>query len=81
MANLVMRAVLRLQSKPSLLAPRERQVFELVGEGATDCQIAAQVGIKEGTVRRTIARIKEKLDLDSRSDLVREAALSSAKRQ
>jgi DNA-binding NarL/FixJ family response regulator len=54
-----------------LLADRELQVFELTAQGLATREIAAKLGIDVKTVETYRARIKEKLKLDSSSDLLK----------
>ncbi len=42
------------------LTPRERQIAAMLGEGKAPKQIAAELGIATGTVRRMIYRVMEK---------------------
>jgi two-component system response regulator NreC len=53
------------------LSRRERQVLVLVGQGHTNKEVAAQIGVGEKTVETYRARVAEKLDLHSRADFVR----------
>ena len=55
------------------LSRRERQVLVLVGQGHTNKEVAAQIGVGEKTVETYRARVAEKLDLHSRADFVRYA--------
>jgi two-component system, NarL family, response regulator NreC len=55
------------------LSRRERQVLALVGQGHTNKEVAAQIGVGEKTVETYRARVAEKLDLHSRADFVRYA--------
>jgi two-component system, NarL family, response regulator NreC len=55
------------------LSRRERQVLVLVGQGYTNKEVAAQIGVGEKTVETYRARVAEKLDLHSRADFVRYA--------
>jgi DNA-binding NarL/FixJ family response regulator len=52
---------------------RELEVFELLGEGRTTRQIAETLRVSVKTVQAYCARIKEKLNLSSATELVREA--------
>jgi len=69
----------RLAAKPKvvsdsisdLLAEREMQVFELTGQGLSTREIAAQLGIDMKTVDTYRKRIKEKLNLESSSALLK----------
>lgn len=53
-----------------LLTDRELQVFELIGGGRNTRQIAAMLHIDASTVETYRARIKEKLNLKSSSELL-----------
>jgi len=55
------------------LAPRERQVLQLVAEGHTSKEIAALLGLSVKTVDSYRARLMEKLDLHETAGLVRYA--------
>jgi DNA-binding NarL/FixJ family response regulator len=55
------------------LTDRELQVFELVGEGQSTRQIASVLHIDASTVETYRARIKEKLNLKSSSELLQYA--------
>jgi len=67
----------RVESKPpeptglSLLSPREREVLEGVARGETQRAIAERLGLSVKTVETYSARIREKLELKSRADMVR----------
>ncbi|MEJ2666786.1 MAG: LuxR C-terminal-related transcriptional regulator [Deinococcales bacterium] len=52
------------------LTHRERQVLERMASGRANRSIAAELGIKEQTVRNYVTRIYEKLDLHSRADAI-----------
>ena len=54
-----------------LLADRELQVFELTAQGLASREIAAKLRIDVKTVETYRARIKEKLKLNSSSDLLK----------
>ena len=56
-----------------LLTDRELQVFELMGGGRSTRQIAAMLHIDASTVETYRARIKEKLNLKSSSELLQYA--------
>lgn len=51
------------------LSPRERQVARQVARGFTNAQIACVLGSSPFTVRNQIARIFQKLEVDSRAEL------------
>jgi DNA-binding NarL/FixJ family response regulator len=55
------------------LSDRELEVFELLGQARTTRQIAESLGVSLKTVQAYCARIKEKLHLDSATELLREA--------
>jgi DNA-binding NarL/FixJ family response regulator len=55
------------------LSDRELEVFELLGQGRGTRQIAEALGVSIKTVQAYCARIKEKFNLGSASELVREA--------
>jgi DNA-binding NarL/FixJ family response regulator len=55
---------------PDLLADRELEVFELTGRGLSTREIAGQLRIDVKTVDTYRARIKEKLNLKSSSELL-----------
>ncbi len=51
------------------LSPREREVLELVSQGATNKEIAEQLFISVGTVKNHIHNILEKLHLKNRTQI------------
>lgn len=53
------------------LSSRELEVLELLGEGATNGAIAAELFISTGTVKRHVANIYAKLGVGSRVDALR----------
>jgi DNA-binding NarL/FixJ family response regulator len=55
------------------LSDRELAVFELLGRGLGTRQIAETLRLSIKTVQAYCARVKEKLDLASATDLLREA--------
>jgi len=55
------------------LSDRELEVFQMLGHGKGTRQIAETLGISLKTVQAYCARIKEKLHLNSASELLREA--------
>ena len=56
------------------LTPRERDVLALMAEGASNKQIARQLGISVHTVKFHVASVLEKLDATGRTDAVAHAA-------
>lgn len=52
------------------LSAREREIAELVAQGARNREIAKQFGITEGTVKVHLHRIFRKLDIGSRGELM-----------
>ena len=52
------------------LTPREREVVVLVAEGKTNAEIARQLWISPGTVRRHLENVFAKLDVHTRTAAV-----------
>jgi len=50
------------------LSPRKRRVLELVAHGASNKEIAQELGVSEGTVRTHLERLYRKLGVRSRTD-------------
>jgi two-component system response regulator FixJ len=67
-----------LEARAALLTPREREVFELVASGEPNKIIARHLGISFRTVELHRARIIEKLQARSLSDLIRMAIIMNA---
>ncbi|MEU3623616.1 hypothetical protein BS329_13755 [Amycolatopsis coloradensis] len=59
--------------RPISLSRRELEVLDLVAEALSNRQIATRLSITEGTVKRHLRNIFEKLDANSRIDAVRKA--------
>ena len=57
----------------ALLSDRELEVFQLLGQGRETKQIAENLHISLKTVQAYCARIKQKLQLSSATELLREA--------
>ncbi len=57
----------------SVLSPRETKVLELIAQGYTSQEAAEKLGLSVKTVETYKARVMEKLNLKSRSELVRYA--------
>jgi len=58
----------RARDRAALLSSREREVLDLVAQGARNRHIASQLTISEFTVKRHVQNILHKLDLPSRQD-------------
>ncbi|WP_211339440.1 response regulator [Nocardia mexicana] len=61
------------------LTPRERDVLALVGEGATNADVAQRLGMRESTVKAHVSRILTALDVTNRVQaalLARDAGLT-----
>ena len=66
---LLLTAPPRPAAAPGALTARERELVTLVGQGRTDAQIAAQLGIRVRTVGSRLARVRDKTGCRSRGDL------------
>lgn len=55
----------------SPLSPREQEIFDQLGTGASMAAIADRLRLTESTVRTYLARVYEKLDVHSRADALR----------
>jgi DNA-binding NarL/FixJ family response regulator len=55
------------------LSPREREVLRLVARGATNREVAEELGVQAETVKTLIARIFAKLGVRRRAEAVSEA--------
>jgi DNA-binding NarL/FixJ family response regulator len=67
---------------PGGLTPREAELVELVSQGLRNKEVAARLGISEGTVKIHLHRIYEKLGVTSRVELAnyaRERGLGNAR--
>jgi DNA-binding NarL/FixJ family response regulator len=64
---------LSTRSPVEQLSDRELEVFELLGQGRTTRQIAENLRVSLKTVQAYCARIKEKLNLSSATELLRDA--------
>jgi len=60
---------------PEPLTPREREVLEWVALGLTNREVAARLGISENTVKNHLKSILSKLQVENRTQLVREAVV------
>jgi two-component system nitrate/nitrite response regulator NarL len=61
-------------SRAPSLTPRERELIELVRQGLRNRDIAAQLGVTEGTVKVYLHAIFDKLGVDNRTELAMRAA-------
>lgn len=62
----------RIAQRPSL-TPRERELVDLVRQGLRNRDIAAQLGVTEGTVKVYLHAIFDKLGVDNRTELAMRA--------
>ena len=58
---------------PVLLTPREQEVLVLIGQGQTNQKIAEVLSISTKTVDKHRSRLIQKLQVDSRAELIRYA--------
>ena len=61
------------EAPKSRLTQRESEVLRMVAQGATNAQIAAQLGLGEKTVRNYVSRLNRKLSLSSRAEIAASA--------
>ena len=54
------------EAGPGPLTPRETEVLALIGEGMSNAEIAAALGMAEATVKSHVTRVLAKLGLASR---------------
>jgi DNA-binding CsgD family transcriptional regulator len=66
----------RRVGESSGLTAREREILEFVAEGKTNGQIAEQLWISTGTVRRHLENAYAKLGVHTRTAAVRAASLA-----
>ena len=59
------------------LTPREHEVMEMVTEGRSNKEIAAELGVSAKTVEAHRARVMDKMQADSLAELVRMALIAS----
>jgi FixJ family two-component response regulator len=60
-----------LQARYSRLSPRERQVLDMVVNGALNKQIGWELGAAERTVKAHRAHVMEKMEVRSLAELVK----------
>jgi two-component system response regulator DevR len=60
------------------LTPLEGELFELVGQGLSNAEIAARLGLTNGTVRNYVSRLLRKLNVERRAQVVAMAARRDA---
>ncbi|HTV40155.1 MAG TPA: LuxR C-terminal-related transcriptional regulator [Candidatus Sulfotelmatobacter sp.] len=58
------------QPSPRLLAPREREVLDLLSKGRAYKQIADEMDLSMGTIRTYIRRLYGKLNVNCRTEAV-----------
>ncbi|MBI4674712.1 MAG: response regulator transcription factor [Chloroflexi bacterium] len=58
------------QADVELLTDRERDVLQLIGQGASNKQIAEQLQLSESTVRTHVQHILDKLHLENRNQAI-----------
>lgn len=68
------RQVKERASRAPSLTPRERELIELVRRGLRNRDIAAQLGVTEGTVKVYLHAIFDKLGVDNRTELAMRAS-------
>ena len=69
----ILPAVGKSMAIPEILADRELQVFEMLGQGFNTRQIADRLSVEMKTIETYRARIKEKLGLKDSSELLQRA--------
>lgn len=65
-----MRTLPPADQSEAALTPRQTQILALLGEGRSDVEIAQYLHITEATVRTHVHHILQRLDLDSRAQVV-----------
>ena len=61
------------EDTPVRLTPREQEVLVLIGQGQTNQKIAEVLSISTKTVDKHRSRLIQKLQVDSRAELIRYA--------
>jgi DNA-binding CsgD family transcriptional regulator len=59
----------RTSSQPTGLAPRELEVAKLAARGLDNLQISEKLGLARDTVKKTLGRVYEKLDVRGRTQM------------
>ncbi|MDJ0733859.1 MAG: LuxR C-terminal-related transcriptional regulator [Nostocaceae cyanobacterium] len=59
-----------LSTSLTCLTPRELQIAQLVANGLSNAEIAAELWISQNTVKQTLKRIFRKLDVSARTEMV-----------
>jgi DNA-binding NarL/FixJ family response regulator len=70
MSSALVRRTVEGYTLPEALSARERDLLRLIGAGATNNEIAAQLFLGESTVRTYVHNLLEKLKLENRNQLV-----------
>lgn len=70
MAGKVARRITEGYTLAEALTDREREVLRLIGEGATNHEIAERLFLGESTVRTHIQHVQEKLKIENRNQLM-----------
>lgn len=52
---------------PSILTPREKQIFTLLQKGVSNAEIAQQIGVTTGTVKTYLKSVYAKLGVQNRT--------------
>jgi FixJ family two-component response regulator len=63
----------KIRERFELLAPRERQVMQLVVSGRLNKQIAHELGLSERTIKLHRGQVMRKMSAESLADLVKQA--------
>lgn len=66
-------AASRRQTTRTTLSAREREVLDLIVDGKTNGEIAGLLSISQNTVKNHVARIFDKYNVNTRTELVSKA--------